>query len=176
MRKQGIVVVLVCTMLAATSAHAQDGSAPARSGATPEITPYVFLGSLNSFGVGAAVRWPLPAHFSIELETSYRRSEVSPLSSNLSLLFDLPEVARVTPYVAGGIGLDQYTFADLSPAGNLIAQATTAVSVNAGGGVRVRGDDNWGVRTDARWFNGIGARAPERWRLYNGVTFGGKGR
>jgi hypothetical protein len=176
MRNQAIVVALVCTMLAATSAHAQDGSAPERSHATPEITPYVFLGSLSSSGVGAAVRWPLPAHFSVELETSYRRSEVSPVNSNVSLLFDLPQVGRVTPYVVGGVGLDQYAIADLSPAGKIIAQAKTAFSVNAGGGVRVRGDENWGIRTDARWFNGIGARAPERWRLYNGVTFGGKGR
>lgn len=176
MRNQGIVVALVCTMLAATSARAQDGSAQAPSHGSAEITPYVFLGSLTSSGVGAAVRWPLRARFSIELETSIRRSKVSPLSSNLSLLFDLPEVARVTPYVVGGIGLDQYAFADSSPAGNLIAQANTAFSVNAGGGVRVRGDENWGIRTDARWFNGIGERAPERWRLYNGVTFGRKGR
>jgi hypothetical protein len=163
-------------MLAATSARAQDGSAQVRSDATPEITPYVFLGSVNSSGVGAAVRWPLTGPLSVELETSYRRSDVSPLSSNLSLLFDFPQVGRVTPYVVGGVGLDQYATADLSPAGKIIAQANTAFSVNAGGGVRVRGDENWGIRTDARWFNGIGERAPERWRLYNGVTFGRKGR
>jgi len=32
-------------------------------------------------------------------------------------------------------------------------------------------DANWGIRTDARWFNGLGRDAGEHWRLYNGVTF-----
>jgi hypothetical protein len=175
MRNQRIVVALVCAMLAVvTSARAQESSAQAKSHAAPEITPYVFLGSLASSGVGAAVRWPLPGRFSVELEANYRRSAVSPANFNLSFLFDLPEVARVTPYVAGGVGLDQYAFADLSPAGNVIKQVGTAFSVNAGGGVRIRGDENWGIRADARWFNGLAERAPERWRLYNGVTFGRK--
>ncbi len=94
-----------------------------------------------------------------------RHSEVAPFSTNVSLLFDFPEVGRVTPYVAAGVGLDQYTFADQSPAGHIVAHAGTAVSVNAGGGVRIRSNENWGIRTDARWINGIGERAPERWRL-----------
>jgi opacity protein-like surface antigen len=172
-----VVVALVCAMIAVpASARAQEGSAPATSGATPEITPYVFLGSLASSGVGVAFRWPLPAHLSLELETSYRRSEVSPVNANFNLLFDFPEIGRVTPYVVAGVGLDQYAFADLSPRGTIVAQAKTGFSVNAGAGLRVRTDENWGIRTDARWLNGIGDRAPERWRLYNGVTFGRKGR
>jgi hypothetical protein len=177
MKNQRAVVTLVCVLLAvAASTRAQDGSAQARSRAAVEITPYVFLGSNASSGIGAAVSWPLPGHLSVELETSYRRSAVSPMSANLSLLFDFPEVGRVTPYVAGGVGLDQYAVANLSPSGNLVAQAGTAFSVNAGGGLRIRGDENWGIRADARWSNGLGEKAPERWRLYNGVTFGRKGR
>jgi hypothetical protein len=160
----------------ASTAHAQDGSAQARSHAQPEITAYVFLGLDASGGVGAAVRWPLPGHLSVELESSVRRAQVAPFSTNVSLLFDFPKVGPVTPYVAGGIGLDQYAFADQSPAGTVVASAGTALSVNAGGGVRIRVDENWGIRTDARWINDVGRRAPERFRLYNGVTFGGKGR
>jgi hypothetical protein len=114
----------------------------------------------------------LPANFSLELETSYRRGEVGALGSNLSLLFDLPQIGRVTPYLAGGVGFEQFGFAETSPAGNFVAQAGTAVTVNAGGGVRIRADENWGIRTDARWSNGVGRGAPERLRLYNGVTFG----
>jgi len=160
----------------AVSAHAQDAPVQTRSDAGLEITPYAFLGSDASGGVGAAVRWPLPAHLSVEFESSVRRSEVAPFSTNVSLLFDFPELGRVTPYVAGVVGLDQYAFADQSPAGNIVPHDGTAFSVNAGGGVRIRSTENWGIRTDARWINGVGQRAPERWRLYNGVTFRAKGR
>lgn len=97
---------------------------------------------------------------------------MSALGYNLNLLFDLPAMGRVTPYVVGGVGVEQYGFAETSPAGNFVAQSRTALSVNAGGGVRIRGDEHWGVRADARWSNGLGSRAPERLRLYNGVTFG----
>jgi hypothetical protein len=166
-----MVVTLMCAGLAvASAARAQDVPAAASS-AGPEVTPYAFLGSGTSSGVGAAIRWPLPAHLSIELDTSYRRAEVNGLSSGLSLLFDFPDIGRVTPYAAAGVGLEQYGTAERSPAGALVTQGRTALSVNAGGGLRVRGEGSWGIRTDARWSNGIGERAPERWRLFNGVTF-----
>ena len=49
--------------------------------------------------------------------------------------------------------------------------------MNAGGGVKVPVDENWGVLgADARWFNGIGGQAGEHWRLFNGVTFKTGGR
>jgi hypothetical protein len=177
MTNRSVAVVLVGAMLAvATSARAQDDATQAGFRATPEITPYVFLGSNGSSGVGAAVRWPLPNHFSVEVETSSRLSDVARLNANFSLLFDLPEIGRVTPYVAAGVGLDQYAYAETAPSGAMVAESFTAFSVNAGGGVRIRGDETWGMRTDARWFNGIGRKAPERLRLYNGVTFNPKGR
>lgn len=176
MRNHRLVVVFGCAMLAvAISANAQDDSAQATSRG-PEITPYAFLGSNASGGIGGAVRWPLPNHLSVELESNYRLTEVAPFSANLSLLFDFPDVGRATPYVAGGVGLDQYAIADRSLPEGIVAQAGTAFSVNAGGGVRVRGNETWGMRTDARWINGIGHRAPEKWRLYNGVTFNTKAR
>ena len=171
MRNLRVVALVFAGLAVTSSARAQDGSEPASTRPAIEITPYVFLGSNTSSGVGTAVRWPLPARLSLELDANYRPGEVSLMDSNVSLLFDFPEVGRVTPYLAGGIGLDQFVIADTSPAGNVVAQPRTAFSVNAGGGVRIRSDENWGIRTDARWFNGVGDRAPERWRLYNGVTF-----
>jgi hypothetical protein len=84
----------------------------------------------------------------------------------------VPSIGQATPYVAAGIGLDQYGFPVELPGRAVATQKGTAVTVNAGGGVRVPVAGNWGMRTDARWSNGIGSRAPERWRLYNGVTFG----
>ena len=171
MTNQSVLVALACAiLLAPTSARAQDGAEPAKSPTAVEVTPFVFLGS--GTGVGAAVRWPLPAHFSVELETSYRRAEIAGLSTNLSLLFDLPRMGPVTPYVAGGVGLDQYGTPEVLIDGRVVARKRTAFSVNAGGGVRVQAGENWGMRTDARWSKDIGRFGPERFRLYNGVTFG----
>jgi hypothetical protein len=171
MKSQSVLGIAVAFAMfsAATSARAQDDAGQARQTAV-EITPYLFLGSGTSTGVGAAARWPLASRLSVELETAYRRAEISALSFNLSLLYDLPRVGAVTPYLAGGIGLDQYGTAEFL-AGKVVARERTALSVNAGGGLRVKADENWGIRTDARWFNDIGT-GPERWRLYNGVTFG----
>jgi len=131
--------------------------------------------SPHSSHVGAAVRWPLASRFSAELETSYRRVEIGALSFNLSLLYDLPKAGPLVPYVAGGVGLDQYGTPEALE-GKVLSRGRTAFSVNAGGGLRVDTEKNWGVRTDARWFKDIGKMAPERWRLYNGVTLGGAGK
>ena len=68
-------------------------------------------------------------------------------------------------------GLDEYATALKLPDGALAAQPRKAFAINAGGGLKVPVDDNWGIRTDARWFNGLGRDAGEHWRLYNGVTF-----
>ena len=171
MTKPTVVALAFAILATAIAARAQEGAGQERSRASAEITPYAFLGSNTSTGAGVAVRWPLASPFSLELETSYRRAEIGGLSSNLSLLFDLPRVGPATPYLACGVGLDQYGTAELQ-AGRVLARERTAFSVNAGGGVRVQASQNWGVRTDARWFNDIGT-GPERWRLYNGVTFGG---
>ena len=114
-----LIGALVCAVFVVpSSALAQHPGACA-----PEIAPYAFLGSNASTGAGAAIRWPLAGPLSIEADMSSRRSAVSPLSVNVGLLFDLPELARVTPYVAGGIGLDQYAFADTTPAGRIVTQA-----------------------------------------------------
>jgi hypothetical protein len=169
--RSAAVGVVIAMLAVATSASAQDDTTQTGFRATPEITPYVFMGSNGSSGVGTAVRWPMPNHFSFEVETNSRRSEVARLNANFSLLFDLPEIGRVTPYVAAGVGLDQYAYAETAPSGVMLAETGTAFSVNAGGGIRILADESWGMRTDARWFNGIGRKAPERLRLYNGVTF-----
>ena len=88
-----------------------------------------------------------------------------------SLLYDLPRIGRFKPYLAAGAGLEEYATALKLPDGALAAQPRQAFAINAGGGLKVPVDDNWGIRTDARWFNGLGRDAGEHWRLYNGVTF-----
>lgn len=155
-------------LLFTASARAQDAPQPSRG---VEITPFMSLGSNASSGVGAAVRWPLVSNFSVELESAVRWAEVTSFGASVSLLYDLPNLGPTTPYVAAGIGLDQYGSVVEVPGRGIGLRTTTALSVNAGGGVRVPVGDNWGVRSDARWSNGLGANA-ERWRLYNGVTLG----
>ena len=171
MIRQSVLMALACAILStATPALAQESSEQSKP-LRAEVTPFVSLGS--GTGAGAGVRWPLGSSpFSMELETGYRRVEIGSLSFNLSLLYDLPKTGPVVPYVAGGIGVDQYGTPELL-AGTVVARRRTAFSVNAGGGLRVQANENWGLRADARWFNDVGKMGPERWRLYNGVTLGG---
>lgn len=137
-----------------------------------EITPFVSIGSVLSSRVGAAIAFALTPKLSLETEIGYRRGEIGALSSNVSLLYNLPQLGRVTPYLAGGVGLEQYGAPVGQPGVGLVAQSKMAFAVNAGGGLKVPIDNTWGFRTDARWFNGFGRDAGEHWRLYNGVTFG----
>jgi len=141
-----------------------------------EVTPYVSLGSELASRVGAAITFRWTRQVSLEAEVGYRHGEIHALSANASLLYDLPRFGRVTPYLAAGGGLEQFGTALEQPGGALATQPRVAFTVNAGGGIKVPVDDNWGLRTDARWFNGLGREAPEHWRVYNGVSFRTGGR
>jgi len=152
---------------------------PGSAGAQPQdnppaaitVTPYVSLGSPFSSRVGAAIAFPLTNQMSLEAEVGYRRQEVNALSAHLSLLQDLPRIGRIRPYLAAGIGLEEYGTPVPQPSGTLATVERMALSVNAGGGITVPVDENWVVRADARWFNGVGEQAGEHWRLFNGVTW-----
>ena len=152
---------------------------PGPAGAQPQdnppaavtVTRYVSLGSPFSSRVGAAIAFPLTNQMSLEAEVGYRRQEVNALSAHLSLLQDLPRIGRIRPYLAAGIGLEEYGTPVPQPSGTLATVERMALSVNAGGGIKVPVDENWGVRADARWFNGVGELAGEHWRLFNGVTW-----
>ena len=164
-------------IVAAPSARAQTGNSDDRSpGATATVTPFVSLGSPFSSRVGAAIAFPLTRNLSLEAEVGYRREEMNALSAHLSVLHELPGLGRVRPYLAAGIGLEEYGTAAPQPDGRLATLQRTALSVNAGGGVKVPVADKWGVRADARWFNGLGEQAGEHWRVFNGVTFKAGGR
>jgi hypothetical protein len=158
-------------LIVATAARSQSTSAPASTPAMFEVTPHLALGSGASSGAGAAITWPVGRSFSVDFEMGYRRAEMNALNASVGLLFDLPSIGPVTPYLVGGVGLDQYATATGSPATGVLVRSATAMSLNAGGGVRVPLTENVGLRTDARWSNGIGSNAPERWRIYNGITF-----
>ena len=172
-----VTLVLLTSTIAASPAFAQAQDNNGRSSPIPvQITPFVSVGSNASSGVGASVRWYVAPKLSVEVETALREAEVTGLTSSVNLLYDLPSIGRVRPYVVGGVGFEQYGTVAESPFHGLITLKKTAFTVNAGGGVRVPIDDKWGYGADARWSNGIGREAPERWRVYNGVTFGALGR
>jgi hypothetical protein len=72
------------------------------------------------------------------------------LSATASLLYDLPRIGLVMPSLAAGAGLEEYIPALKLPDGALGAQPRTAFAINAGGGLKMPVDENWGIRTDAR--------------------------
>jgi hypothetical protein len=154
--------------MAGTQAAAQ--STDAHTQAPVEITPYVSLGSYPSSRVGAAITFRVAPNLSVESEVGYRQDPTNQLSVSAGLLYDLPGWGHFRPYLAGGAGLEEYTTAFRRADGALAVQKRIAFAINAGGGVRVPVDDTWGIRTDARWFNGLGTDAGEHWRVYNGVT------
>jgi opacity protein-like surface antigen len=167
---------MTCVVLAVHgSAQAQDSGSATDDRASPgrpiEITPYVLMGSASASGVGAAVRWPVGARAGIELETELKRAEVTAVNVALSLVYDLPTIGRVTPYVAAGVGLERFGKAYYRPDGAPLLGSNTGLTVNAGGGLRIPVNDRWGVRSDARWLR-VGPRRADQWRIYNGATLG----
>lgn len=82
------------------------------------------------------------------------------LSAHLSLLYGLPRMGRLKPYLAGGLGLEQYGTALDVPRFGLVSQHRLAFAINMGGGLEVPVNRHWGIRTDARLFEGFGPFAP----------------
>ena len=158
---------LVTLTLAALPAAAQDAK-------TVEVTPYVALGSAGVSPVGAAVTFPVTPTLSVETDVAYRRGEgrIHALSTNTSLLWSLPRVRRSTPYLAAGVGLSQYGAPVFSHDGPPIGtQSRVAVTVNAGGGLKMPVNDKLDLRTDARWFKSFGKQGSEQFRLAQGISF-----
>ena len=170
MKRQSMTTAVLVIALATGALPAAAQSTNTTDPAPVEVTPYASLGSYPSPRVGAAVAFRLTPTLSVESEVGYRPDLTGRLSATASLLYDLPRIGRFKPYLAAGAGLEEYATASKLPDGALAAQRRTAFAINAGGGLRVPVDDNWGIRTDARWFNGLGRDAGEHWRLYNGVT------
>ena len=153
--------------LAALPVRAQDAK-------TVEVTPYVALGSDGASPVGAAVTFPVTSTFSVETDVAYRRGEgsIHALSTNTSLLWSLPRVGQATPYVAAGVGLSQYGAPVFSYDGPPIGtQSRVAMTVNAGGGLKMPVNDKLDLRTDARWFKSFGRQGSEQFRVAQGISF-----
>jgi hypothetical protein len=162
------VFALVAFTLAASPVWAQDAK-------IVEVTPYVALGSAGASPIGAAVTFPVTSRLSVETDVAYRRGEgnIHALSTNASLLWFLPSIGTSTPYLAGGVGLSQYgapVFASDGPP--IGAESRVAMTVNAGGGLKMPLNDKLGLRTDARWFKSFGNQGSEQFRVAQGISFG----
>jgi len=161
------VFALVAFPLAASPAGAQGAR-------TVEITPYVAVGTAAAPPVGAAVTFPVTSTLNIETDVGYRRGEggINALSSNLSLLYFLPRVGTATPYVVGGVGLAQYGAPVFTSNGPPIGtESLVALTVNAGGGLKMPINEKLDLRTDARWFKSFGRQGSEQFRVAQGISF-----
>lgn len=139
-----------------------------------EVTPYVAVGTAGASPVGAAVTFPVTSSLSVETDVAYRRGEgrIHALSSSASLLHALPRVGEATPYVAAGVGLAQYGTPVLSLSGGPIGTLPrVAMTVNAGGGLKMPMNEGLDLRTDARWFKSFGRYGSEQFRVAQGISF-----
>ena len=139
-----------------------------------EVTPYLALGSAAASPVGAAVTFSVTSTISVETDVAYRRGEgrIHALSSNISLLYFLPRVGQSTPYVAAGVWLSQYGAPVFSSDGPPIGtQSRLAMTVNAGGGLKMPMNEKLDLRTDARWFKSFGPQGSEQFRVAQGISF-----
>ena len=161
------VFALVAFTLGALPARAQDAKAV-------EVTPYVALGSEMASPVGASITFPVTSKLSVETDVAYRRGEgrINALSSNVSLLYSLPRVGRARPYVAGGVGLRQYGSPVFSSSGPPIGtESRVALTVNAGGGLKMPMNEKLDLRTDARWYKSFGRQGSEQFHVAQGISF-----
>jgi hypothetical protein len=139
-----------------------------------EVTPYVALGSAAASPVGVAVMFPITPTLTVETDVAYRRGEgrIHALSSSVSLLYFLPRVGQAMPYVVGGVGLSQYGAPVFSSSGPPIGtESSVALTVNAGGGLKMPMNEKLDWRTDARWFKSFGKHGSEQFRVAQGIAF-----
>ena len=161
------VFVFVAFTLDALPVAAQDAN-------SAEVTPWVALGSTGTSPVGVAISCPVTSTLSVETEVAYRRGEgdIHAMSSSTSLLWFLPRIGRARPYVAGGVGLAQYGTPLFSSDARLIGtQSRMALTVNAGGGLKMPMNDKLDLRTDARWFKSFGRHGSDQVRIAQGISF-----
>jgi opacity protein-like surface antigen len=147
------------------------GAQDARPG---EVTAYVALGSAATSPVGVAVTFPLTQALSFETDTAYRRAEgrIPALSTSANLLYSLPRVGQATPYVIGGIGLAQYGAPVFGANGAPIGtESRIAVTMNAGGGLKMPVNQRLDMRTDARWIKSFGRQGSEQFHVAQGIGF-----
>jgi hypothetical protein len=168
------LTLMLALMTTPSFARGQTHQAQSSTSTATQNTPFVALGSPGSSRIGTAISFPVASTLSSEAELGYRRGEgrIHALSTNVNLLYLLPRLGRVTPYIVAGAGLEEYGTPLRTPASSQIfTQPKLTLAINAGGGIKVPVDEQWTLRTDGRWFNAVGTGGSEHWRLYQGASF-----
>ena len=180
------LVLVTCALLAAPAAGGAQQAPPARDARDLpiEVSPFASSGGDTS-GAGVSVRWPFMARLGLEFEAEYRHTQARPLSGsledngvngNVNLVFDLPAIGRVRPFLLGGGGLEHYSNV-AQPEPHFLRESGMSFVVNAGGGVRVPINDRFGIRTELRWTDGWTEGWPGGgFRMFYGATVGVGGR
>lgn len=169
MRMQALIPGVVLLGLSTTQPTAAQ-STDNRTVGPVEVTPFASVGSYPSSRMGAAITFPWTPNLSVESEVGWRLT-ASDLTASAGVVYNLTKMARVTPYVATGVGLAPYSALFQVPTGDSLSVQQTTFTINAGGGIEIPLSQNWGLRTDARWIDGVARGAGNYWRLYYGVTF-----
>jgi hypothetical protein len=170
-----LVAHLLCLVVAsfcAQTAQAQTIQPPTVAGSKQsgvEVTPFIGFGSPTSSRGGGAIAFTLAPKVRVEAEVALH--SCSQLSSSVNLLYSLPRIRRVEPYIAAGVGLGQNEIAFQAPSQRLVIQQSVGLVVNAGAGFTVPIREGVGYRFDTRWSMPRGIH-PEAWRVYHGVTLG----
>jgi len=189
------LVLVTWTLLSAPALAGAQQALPAAGAQQPppardardlpiEVSPFASSGGDTS-GVGVSVRWPFMARLGLEFEAEYRHTQARPLSGaleddgvngNINLVFDLPAIGRVRPFLLGGGGLEHYSNL-AQPEPHFLRESGMSFVVNAGGGVRVSINDRFGIRTELRWTDGWTEGWPGGgFRMFYGATVGVGGR
>lgn len=161
-----VVCTLVAVALGAVPAAAQNTG-------TVDVTPYVALGSAGASPLGVVATFPVTSSLSVETDVAYRRGEgdLHALSTSAGLLWSLPRVGQATPFVGAGVGLAQFGAPMPSAGGPPIGtQPRVALTMNAGGGIKMPVNERIALRTDARWFKSFGTHGSEQFRVAQGVS------
>lgn len=153
---------IAAVMAAAPSSWAQDARAL-------QVTPYAALGTGGVSPVGAMVTFPVTSQLSIEGDVGYRHNrrskstlpeqDLNGISTNASVLWSLPRIGRLTPYLAAGFGTTYYRFPAFREGVLFGSASRLGLRSSVGGGVSRRISDRLELRTDARWFIPAGTSA-----------------
>jgi hypothetical protein len=126
----------------------------------------------DSQGMGAALRWSLKPRLALEAETEFRSGRLDTLKGlTANLVAETPGIWRLTPYLVGGAGIDDYRRNRQLP-GASVGTTELNFAVNAGAGVRVDLKGAWSARADVRWSDGVAEGAKPVMRVLYGVTIG----
>jgi opacity protein-like surface antigen len=168
-------IVTVAASACAILGVAAGASAQTRHWLVPDaVTPFHSsqreLG--DSQGMGAAVQWSLTPKLALEAETEFRSGRLDTLKGlTANVVAELPRLGRVTPFVVGGAGIDDYRWNLYLPHGSF-GRTELNFAVNAGAGVRVHLTGAWSARVDVRWSDGMAEQAKPVTRVLYGVTLG----